>query len=516
MKHRYFLICASLFSVHGTFAQAPNIQWQHPLGGFLDERAYAVQPTTDGGSIAAGYTTSTDGDVTTNQGNGDMWLAKLDATGALEWQRTLGGSMDEIAYAVQQTSDGGYVMAGYTASNDGDVSGNQGVQDIWVVKLDGSGIIEWQKTLGGTYYDRAYGVQQAADGGFLIAGTTSSVDGDVTGAHQLGTYDAWVVKLDALGTMVWQRALGGTLTDQANAIVNTADGGSLVAGFATSNDGDVSGMHGTTDMWVVKLDASGYIQWQQALGGNSGEEATGITTTDDGGSIVVGHAISNNGQVSGNHGAIDAWVVKLDSQGAFQWQHALGGLDADRANGVIATAGGGCIISGYTHSFDGDIIGEHGGGDAWVVELDAAGVLLWQKPVGGSLTDEAFGLAPAVGGGTLLAGYTLSNDMDVSGSHGNEEFWVVKLDEGSVGVAELAPPALTVSPNPAHDQLRISFPEPLLDARLTLTDVLGRTVVQQRISGGSYTLELGAQPRGVYLLTVRSATLINIQRLVLE
>ncbi|MEO8590942.1 MAG: T9SS type A sorting domain-containing protein [Flavobacteriales bacterium] len=516
MPLRSALVIAALFTIPCAMAQAPVIQWQHSLGGFLNERAYAVQPTADGGSIAAGYTTSDDGDVTGYQGNWDMWLVKLDEDGALEWQKTLGGTMDEVAYAVATTSDGGCILAGYTASTDGDVTGTHAMEDMWVVKVDVWGTIEWQKTLGGSYYERAYGVQQTADGDYLIAGTTSSVDGDVVGAHQLGTHDAWVVKLDPDGNLLWQRALGGTSAEQANAIANTADGGSLVACFAGSNDGDVSGVHGDYDMWVVKLDADGVIQWQHPFGGATTDLPFAIAATPDGGGIVGGQTISNDGDVSDNHGAIDAWVVKFDASGELQWQRALGGIDAERANALVPTVGGGCLVAGYTHSFDGDVSGERGGGDAWLVQLDATGALVWQKPVGGTLMDEAYSAALAADGGLLMAGYAASNDVDVSGGHGNEDLWVVKLAGGSLGLDDVTAPVFTCAPNPAHDRVRISIPEELTDARITLTDAVGRMVVQQRIVGNTCVLDLGAVPRGLYAIELRTPVSTSVQRLVIE
>ena len=231
---------------------------------------------------------------------------------AIEWQKCFGGTDDDEAKSIQQTSDGGYIVAGETWSNDGDVSGNHGNSDYWVVKLNSSGDIEWQKCLGGTDWDYAYSIQQTSDEGFIVAGQTTSNDGDVSGNH--GVYDAWVVKLNSLGDIEWQKCLGGTDWDDVNPIQQTSDGGFIVAGFTESNDGDVSGNHGNDDAWVVKLNSLGDIEWQKCLGGTIDDRACSIQQTSDGGFIVTGFTYSNDGDVSGNHGYSDYWVVKLTNE----------------------------------------------------------------------------------------------------------------------------------------------------------------------------------------------------------
>ena len=170
---------------------------------------------------------------------------------AIEWQKSLGGTNDENAYSIQQTADGGYIAAGYSKSSNGDVTGNHGFYDYWVVKLDGAGNIQWQKCLGGTSYDQAFSIQQTADGGYVVAGWSYSNDGDVTGNH--GGDDYWVVKLDTAGIIQWQKSLGGTNDDYAQSIQQTADWGYVIAGGSGSNDGDVTGNHGGADYWIVKL-----------------------------------------------------------------------------------------------------------------------------------------------------------------------------------------------------------------------------------------------------------------------
>jgi len=306
-----------------------------------------------------------------------MQESESDQAPNIEWQKALGGSNDDEAYSVQQTSDGGYIVAGSTRSNDGDVSGNHEevwwlVWDFWVVKLDRYGDIEWQKCLGGSDSDWAESIQQTSDGGYIVAGYTGSNDGDVSGNH--GEKDFWVVKLDRYGNIKWQKALGGSDSDWAYNIQQTSDGEYIVAGYTGSNDGDVSGNHGEKDFWVVKLDRYGNIEWQKCLGGSGGggsggDYAYSVQQTSDGGYIVAGETWSNNGDVSGYHGGGDVWVVKLDRYGDIKWQKCLGGSSWDWAYSIQQTNDGGYIVAGLTRSNDGDVSGNHGEKDFWVVKL---------------------------------------------------------------------------------------------------------------------------------------------------
>jgi hypothetical protein len=227
--------------------------WQKNFGGENDDFALSIQQTTDSGFIAAGVSYSFSGIVSGNHGGGDYWIIKLDAEGNLMWQKSLGGSKEDRASSIKQTADGGYIVAGKSKSNDGDVFGNHGKDDAWIVRLDADGNLEWQKSFGGSGIDMANSVLQAADGGYLVAGGSASNDGDIVGNYSNG--DCWIVKLDAGGNLQWQKPIGGSNEDNANSVDQTIDGGFVIAGWSDSNDGDVSGNHGDIDYWIVKLAA---------------------------------------------------------------------------------------------------------------------------------------------------------------------------------------------------------------------------------------------------------------------
>jgi hypothetical protein len=303
----------------------------------------------------------------------DCWIVKLDSSGNLIWGKTFGGTKDDNAKSIIQASDGGYIFAGLTQSIDGDISENNGSCDFWVVKLDTSGNFQWEKCLGGTKNEKAYSIQLTNDNGYIVAGYSYSNDGDISGHHgSVDTADCWIVKIDSIGNIQWQKCLGGTKIDAANSIQQASDGGFIVAGRSFSNNGDVTGHHGYTgspDFWVVKLDNTGNILWQKSLGGTGYEIALSIHLTNDNGFIIAGFANSSDGDVTGNHGGGDYWVVKLDSTGNIQWQKCLGGTDSDGANSIDLVDNGGFIIAGWSNSNDSDVSGNHGDYDFWVVKL---------------------------------------------------------------------------------------------------------------------------------------------------
>lgn len=403
----------------------PVIQWQKSLGGSDNEASSAIITTVDSGYLVVGYTASNDSDISGNHGNEDFWVVKLASDGSIIWQAALGGPHVEVAHAVIQTADSGYIVAGASRSDTGQVSGNNGQQDFWVVKLAANGTLIWQNTLGGSANDIAYAISQTTDGGFIVAGLTYSNDSDVTNNHGLDDY--WVVKLDTGGNLSWQNTFGGSGRDEAYSVEQTTDGGYIVAGFTGSNDSDVTGNHGLTDYWILKLDSAGNLSWQKTYGGPKDEEAHAVQQTTDGGYIIAGYTFSNADDVSGNHGGSDFWIVKIDSAGILGWQKTLGGSSFDEGNSIEQTLDGGYVTAGNTTSNNGDVTLYHGAVDYWVTKQDSAGNLIWQKTLGGTDFDGAFSVKETVDTGYVVAGYSISNNDDVTGNNGLNDYWVVKL-----------------------------------------------------------------------------------------
>jgi uncharacterized delta-60 repeat protein len=296
-----------------------NVTWQKTYGGGGYDRAWSIQQTADGGFVVAGYTDSF------GAGWDDAWVLKLDASGSIEWQKTYGGTSEDRAHFVQQTTDGGYVVAGRTSSF------GAGMEDFWVLKLDASGNVTWQKTYGGGGNDSARSIQQTSDGGYVVAGRTESF-----GA---GDRDFWVLKLDASGNVLWQKTYGGVWGEWAWPIQQTTDGGYVVAGDTYSFGA------GNWDFWVLKLDASGSVSWQKTYGGTSLDHALSIQQTANGGFVVTGYTDSFGA------GWSDFWVLKLDDSGNVEWQKTYGGTFTDWAYSIQQTSDGGFVVAGFTNSF---------------------------------------------------------------------------------------------------------------------------------------------------------------------
>lgn len=401
--------------------------WSNVFGGTENDYLNSAIQTPDGGYLAVGTNASNNGDVSSNKGKRDIWVIKVDASGNKQWEKSYGGSEIEDGTAIIKTTDGNYVIASYSMSNDGDVSGNHGFNDVFVLKIDGNGNKLWHRTLGGSRHESTANLNfltSSPDGGCVLTATTFSNDGDVSGNH--GGADVWVVKLNQSGNVIWKTTLGGSNDDDPYAITNSSDGGYVITGSTSSYDGDVIGNHGAWDVWVVKVDGNGNKVWQKTFGGSNIDNAFGITRTSDNGYIVAGHTVSNNGDVSGNKGGSDAWIIKIDSDGNKVWQKTFGGSGNDAASSIIQTDLG-YLISAQTVSNNGDVTSTLGGGDAWILQLDETGKILWQKAFGGTGSDASVSITRTSDNSYVLVGSTASTNGDIVGQHGKFDAWIMKF-----------------------------------------------------------------------------------------
>jgi len=497
------LLYTSLFlTSYSLKAQAPSLLWENSIGGTTDDYGFFVEATADGGSICLGSSTSPDGDMTANFGNYDVLLSKLDNAGNIQWVKNLGGTNLEEGYTVHPTIDGGYFITGYTLSNDVNITLNHGLKDIWVVKTNAVGTIQWQKTYGGTADERAYYTSQTSDGGYIMAGYTESTDNDVT--FNNGGADVWIVKVDSSGTLQWQKSLGGTGNDYGYFISQTTDGGFIVTANSDSNDGDVTGYHGGgSDVWIVKITSTGSIQWQKCYGGSLMEYGTAAYSTPDGGYIFSAYTESTDGDVSSNHGEYDNWLVKLNALGSIQWQKTYGGSRVDANYSFIKTLDKNYILAGYTYSPDGDVTGVHlGDADYWVMKTDTAGTLLWQTCLGGSADDEAFSITQNADSSYVVAGLSNAVDGDVTANGGTYDCWVVHLEmlpvitainvQQTAIVAEQA----TVFPNPSSGECFLK--NAAVNSLIEIYDGNGKCIFQKKMEHPSEKIDLSTQPKGIY------------------
>lgn len=419
-----------LFSISLTTIKAqvgPTLQWQKCLGGSDSDYGEFVQLTSDGGYLVTGSSKSVNGNVSGNHGAYDFWVARLDGAGNIQWQKSYGGSGTDLARSIIQLSDGSFLIAGYETSADGDVAFNHGNYDMWLIKIDAAGNLLWEHTYGGSNEDDCFDVISTADHGFILTGAAFSLDGDITNPH--GGVDAWLVKVDSLGMLQWQKTFGGSSDDYFYHTLQTDDGGFITTGFTSSANGDVSTQIGITDVWVVKTDDSGNIQWEKTYGGTQDDRSYSISKLPGGKFVVAGKTASNDNNVIGNHGGYDLWAFEIDDTGNLLWQKCVGGTNTEYAWDVSATSENGCIISGETFSNNGDIASYHANGDAWLIRLDSSGNVLWNETFGGNQEEWARRVFQDNNGYFIGMCRTLTqNNGDVTGGHGSDEYWLINVN----------------------------------------------------------------------------------------
>ncbi len=307
----------------------------------------------------------------------------------LIWDRTFGGPDSDWAYAMTGTSDGGLVTAGRTESK------GAGREDVWIVRVDGDGNLIWDRTFGGPAIDRARGIVETQDGGLAIAGATES--------KGKGDYDAWVIKLNAAGALVWDRTFGGPSTDWASAIVETSDGGLAIGAYTQPSPDE------EFDFWVIRLDADGSTIWERSFGGEGLDWANAIAELQDGSLAVAGHTESKGA------GGADMWLLNLDATGVLLWERTFGGPGRDFATAVGATRDGGVVVAGPVEPGETKV-------DIQLVKLDANGEVVWDRTFGGPNDDWVRAVKETQDGGHAAAGYRMSDDG------GLYDAWILKLD----------------------------------------------------------------------------------------
>lgn len=496
MKKNYILYALMLVGCLVS-AQAPDFEWQETYGGTGSEYAHSVKQTPDGGYITAGYTNSTDLEVVGNAGGQASWLVKTNSLGVLQWQKVLGGTALDRAYAVDITTDGGYVVGGYTFSNDGDVSGNNGGADYWIVKLDASGNIEWQQTYGGSSNEILWDIKQTLDGGYIGLGVAESNDGDISSPK--GGQDYWVVKLDSDGNLEWEKSYGGLGFDEGQKIALTSDGNYVLAGVSNSDDGDITNNKGFSDYWIVKINTIGTILWQKNFGGSSLDIANDIKETSDTGFIITGYSDSQDGDVVGNTtSSTDYWVVKTDSSGNLEWQKSIAGGDTDLGYGVTQTADGGYAVVGNSLSSTGDATEQIGADDIWIIKLLPNGDIQWQKTLGWLFADYAYEIQSASDGGFIVCGSYTHGAGDPKFNQG-ANFWMVKYPEESLSTSEFENSSIKIYPNPTKLLLNIDTPFPIKS--IQIINMLGQTVMTQRNNINS-AIDVSSLQTGMYFLII--------------
>ncbi len=424
-----------------------NIEWIKNIGGSSSEDFEEIISTSDGGYAVAGTTSSKDHDfINFPNWRTDGVIIKLSSDASIQWTKNYKGNSEDYINCLDQTKDGGFIAGGYVNSNTDDFAGNKGGSDIILSKLHGD--IEeqppvdpenykWLKLYGGNNLDRIYQIKETKDGNYIAVGESSSADGDLQG-HNMGSWDAIIMKVDKLGNILWIKNIGGIESPEGfKSVVETPDGGYIAVGKAGSRDGMYEGKNiGRYDGTIVKLDSNGNVEWIKNIGGTKNDYLEKITQTSDGNYVAVGTSNSNDVQLKDKHyGSTsyqDGVVVKFDIQGNVLWEKNIGGSYDDILSSVDKTSDGGCIIAGHSKSLDYDFTGKHNGTaqnyDGVVIKLDASGNTEWIKNVGGKSDDHINSIKFIENQGYIMAGNSLSNDGDLqSKNYGNVDAIICKM-----------------------------------------------------------------------------------------
>jgi len=367
----------------------PDLLWSNTYTGGYGEICYAVRQTSDGGYILAG-------EIIYN--NGDFWIVKTDENGDSLWCRQFGGpddADDDYCLSVQQTADGGYLLAGHTESF------GAGNADAWLIKTDENGDSLWSRTYGGTGEDKFTAIQSTSDGGYIFVGATSSL-----GA---GDYDFWIVKTDENGNSLWSRTFGGSQNDYCRSVLQTSDGGYILAGSTESFGA------GDYDLWIIRTDENGHSLWNRTFGGIEDERSTSVLQTSDEGFII---AASTESFGNGNE---DFWIIKTDENGDSLWANTVGGSANERCAAVFETPESKYILAGTTESTGLDE-------DFWLVKVDFDGDSLWSQTFGTINRENCYAMQQTSDNGIIMAG-----DFRIQ-PWGLNHFHLIKTGPETIGI----------------------------------------------------------------------------------
>lgn len=440
-----------LFCTRSLNAQSPDTAWTKTFGGIDYDLGYSVQQTTDGGYIVAGYTESY------GAGDYDVYLIKTNSSGDTLWTRTFGGTNDDLCFSVQQTTDGGYIVTGHTDSF------GAGKNDVYLIKTNSSGDTLWTRTFGGTEYDCSYFVRQTNDGGYIVTGFTLS--------YGAGGADVYLIKTDSGGDTLWTKIIGGYEWEYGFSVQQTADEGYIVTGFTDSYGA------GADDVYLIKTNSSGDILWTRTFGGTDYDVGYFVHQTTDGGYIVSGSTESYGA------GGENVYLIKTDSSGYTLWSRTFGGNQNDCGYSVQQTADGGYIVAGHTESYGA------GGSDVYLIKTDSSGDTLWTKTIGGTQNDPGEFIQQTTDGGYIIAGCTVSYGA------GYSDIYLIKLEPETGIEEEVAGSPLfvleSIGPNPFSSDLSITYSIPeQARVELAVFDLSGRLVeelMSDQLPAGSHT-----------------------------
>lgn len=414
-----------------------TLAWVESFGGSGIDQATAVVATDDGAFMVLGSTYSNDGHFAglKSTTDADFFLMRVRSDGGVDWTKVYGGDDDELATGITKTSDGGFVLVGYSRSDNCFTGSNGGFHDYYLLKVDTQGNEIWCQNFGYPGSDQAQSIIETREGDLMVTGffDVSASEGQGNedrsnsgSLHGVGEY--WGIKLDADGQFFWKRYFGGSNNDRSYNVVQANDGGFLLIGSSESDDFDITDSKGSYDYWAVKLSAQGALQWTRSFGGSEIDIAYDIALTSEGNYMIVGDARSSDLDVDVNFGNADVWLIEIDPQGNLLWQKSLGGSMFDSAKGILRMNENLYAITGSSRSNDGEVSVNNGENDAWTLVVNPAGEIQFERAIGGSSLDFSQDVAQGIDGALLVVGNTESSDGDIIQNFGFKDILIYKID----------------------------------------------------------------------------------------
>jgi hypothetical protein len=412
--------------------ETSEIEFVKTLGGSNNDVFQSVVKASDNGYAILGYTQSNDFDLAEKTNDSfDFWVIKYSLNNNFEWSKTFGGSDDDRGVDIIATSDNGFALLGFSKSNDGDVTTNAGAQDFWIIKITSDGSISWQKSFGFNGADSGSSLIQTSDNGYLITGvldvTASNGQGNSSKNRQKHAGgDVWAIKLDSSGNLEWSKYYGGSFTDVPFGVVESSDNGFIIAASSDSNDVDITDNKGSYDFWILKIANDGQLIWQKSFGGSEVDEPRGIANSNDGNFVIVGDTRSLDKDVTSNNGGADVWIIKVSNNGDLIWEKTIGGSSFDVARSISNTNDNGFLISGNSRSLDNNF-NNKGQNDALILKLDNNGNFIWQKIIGGTENEFLFDAIQLNDNSIIAIGESNSSNGDISENKGFSDGLIIKL-----------------------------------------------------------------------------------------
>ena len=388
------------------------------FGGSNDDEANDIINTSDGGFMVIGSSTSSDGLIQNKMSlESDIILMKFDSDKSIEWVKNYGGSRDDRGQSVVEVSGIGYALLGYSMSNDGDASNNEGFHDNWVIMIDSKGDIIWEKSYGFSGHDHAYNIIKTKDGNLFFNGFL-----DVTASRGLGSTkkvgksikhgvgEFWCHKVDLEGNILWRKYFGGTNNDRSYDSVETSDGDFLIVGSSESDDIDISSPKGSYDIWVIKISSNGDLLWERSYGGSKYDTANSIIESVDKKIHILGSTLSNDKNISFQMGSSDFWLLTIDSDGNLLSEQTFGGSNFDKGKKIEIDSKDNLWLTGYSRSTDFDFNFNKGKNDAVLIQLSKNRILKEIFQIGAEGEDIANSLIHFNENEIIVAGYSDSKE----------------------------------------------------------------------------------------------------------